>query len=107
MVVAACVMLPYVLLTGGRVGFPPDALGTGALIFLCLVNTGLACLMYFTSMNRLPARAVALFGYVDPVSALIFSAVFLHESMGPVQILGAALVFAGAAWGQSKPGERL
>ena len=107
MLIAACVMVPYVLLTGGRVGFPPDALGTGALIFLCLVNTGLACLMYFTSMNRLPARAVALFGYVDPVSALIFSAVFLHESMGPVQILGAALVFAGAAWGQSKPGERL
>ena len=53
--------------------------------------------MYFSSMNRLPARAVALFGYVDPVSALIFSAIFLHESMGPVQLLGAALVFAGAA----------
>ena len=107
MLIAACVMVPYVLLTGGRVGFPADREGTLWLIFLCLVNTGLACLMYFTSMNRLPARAVALFGYVDPVSALIFSAVFLHESMGPVQILGAALVFAGAAWGQSKPGERL
>ena len=107
MLIAACVMVPYVLLTGGRVGFPADTEGTLWLIFLCLVNTGLACLMYFTSMNRLPARAVALFGYVDPVSALIFSAVFLHESMGPVQILGAALVFAGAAWGQSKPGERL
>lgn len=107
MLIAACVMVPYVLLTGGRVGLPADTEGTLWLIFLCLVNTGLACLMYFTSMNRLPARAVALFGYVDPVSALIFSAVFLHESMGPVQILGAALVFAGAAWGQSKPGERL
>ena len=103
MVVAACVMLPYVLLTGGRVGFPPDALGTGALVFLCLVNTGLACFMYFSSMNRLPARAVALFGYVDPVSALIFSAIFLHDRLGLLQILGAVLVFAGAAWGQSQP----
>ena len=102
MVVAACVMLPYVLLTGGRVGFPADALGTGALVFLCLVNTGLACFMYFSSMNRLPARAVALFGYVDPVSALIFSAIFLRESMTPLQWLGALLVFAGAAWGQSR-----
>ena len=107
MLIAACVMVPYVLLTGGRVGFPADTEGKLWLIFLCLVNTGLACLMYFTSMNRLPARAVALFGYVDPVSALIFSAVFLHESMGHVQILGAALVFAGAAWGQSKPGAGL
>lgn len=103
MVIAACVMLPYVLLTGGRVGFPPDMEGTLYLIFLCLVNTGLACWLYFSSMNRLPARAVALFGYVDPVSALIFSAVFLGDRMGVLQIAGAVLVFAGAAFGQSKP----
>ena len=70
MVIAACVMLPYVLLTGGYVGFPPDMEGTLYLIFLCLVNTGLACWLYFSSMNRLPARAVALFGYVDPVVRL-------------------------------------
>ena len=102
MVIAACVMLPYVLLTGGHVGFPPDIEGTLYLIFLCLVNTGLACWLYFSSMNRLPARAVALFGYVDPVSALIFSAVFLGDRMGVLQIVGAVLVFAGAAFGQSK-----
>ena len=102
MVIAACVMLPYVLLTGGHVGFPPDMEGTLYLIFLCLVNTGLACWLYFSSMNRLPARAVALFGYVDPVSALIFSAVFLGDRMGVLQIAGAVLVFAGAAFGQSK-----
>ena len=102
MVIAACVMLPYVLLTGGHVGFPPDMEGTLYLIFLCLVNTGLACWLYFSSMNRLPARAVALFGYVDPVSALVFSAVFLGDRMGVLQIVGAVLVFAGAAFGQSK-----
>lgn len=102
MVVAACVMVPYVLLTGGRIGFPPDTEGTLYLLFLCLVNTGLACFMYFSSMNRLPARAVALFGYVDPVSALVFSAVFLGDRLSAVQALGAALVFAGAAFGQSR-----
>ena len=83
--------------------FPDDARGTGALLFLCLVNTALACWLYFSSMNRLSARTVALFGYVDPVSALIFAAVFLHESMTPLQLAGAALVLAGAAWGQSRP----
>lgn len=108
MVIAACVMLPYVLLSGGRVGFPADTEGTLYLIFLCLVNTGLACWLYFSSMNKLPARAVALFGYVDPVSALIFSAVFLGDRLGFAQIAGAVLVFAGAAFGQSRPkGDRL
>ena len=108
MIIAACVMLPYVLLTGGHVGFPADTEGTLYLIFLCLVNTGLACWLYFSSMNKLPARAVALFGYVDPVSALIFSAVFLGDRLGFAQIAGAVLVFAGAAFGQSRPkGDRL
>ena len=108
MVIAACVMLPYVLLSGGRVGFPADTEGTLCLIFLCLVNSGLACWLYFSSMNKLPARAVALFGYVDPVSALIFSAVFLGDRLGVAQIAGAVLVFAGAAFGQSRPkGDRL
>ncbi len=102
MVIATCVMLPYVLLTGGHVGFPPDTEGTLYLIFLCLVNTGLACWLYFSSMNRLPARGVALFGYVDPVSALIFSGIFLGDRLGALQILGAILVFAGAAFGQSR-----
>ena len=107
MVIAACVMVPYVLLTGGRIGFPPDMEGTLYLLFLCLVNTGLACFMYFSSMNKLPARAVALFGYVDPVSALIFSAVFLGDRLGVAQLAGAALVFAGAAWGQSTGRQKL
>ena len=107
MVIAACVMVPYVLLTGGRIGFPPDMEGTLYLLFLCLVNTGLACFIYFSSMNKLPARAVALFGYVDPVSALIFSAVFLGDRLGVAQLAGAALVFAGAAWGQSTGRQKL
>ena len=107
MVIAACVMVPYVLLTVGRIGFPPDMEGTLYLLFLCLVNTGLACFMYFSSMNKLPARAVALFGYVDPVSALIFSAVFLGDRLGVAQLAGAALVFAGAAWGQSTGRQKL
>ncbi len=107
MVIAACVMAPYVLLTGGRIGFPADTEGTLYLLFLCLVNTGLACWLYFSSMNRLSARTVTLFGYVDPVSALIFSAIFLGDRLGALQLLGAVLVFAGAAYGQTKPAGRL
>lgn len=106
-VIAACVMVPYVLLSGGRIGFPADAKGTAYLLFLCLVNTGLACWLYFSSMNRLPTKAVALFGYVDPVSALIFSAIFLGDRLSVVQIVGAVLVFAGAAFGQSSEGNKL
>lgn len=101
-VIAAVILLPYVFATSGGVPLPTDAKGIFALLFLCTVNTGLACWMYFSSMNRLPAKAVALLGYFDPVSALIFSAVFLDERLSAVQIVGAVLVLAGALAGQGR-----
>ena len=105
LLIAAVVLFAYVLLKGGGLHLPPDALGKGALAFLCVVNTALACYLYFSSMNRLSARSVALLGYIDPVSALVFAALFLGESMSAVQVAGAVLVLAGAAWGQSKARE--
>lgn len=101
-VIAAVILLPYVFATSGGVPLPTDAKGIFALLFLCTVNTGFACWLYFSTMNRLPARAVALLGYFDPVSALIFSAVFLDERLTPVQIVGAVLVLAGALVGQGR-----
>ena len=107
LVIAAVVMLCYVLLRGGSIRLPGNEGGTAALLVLCTVNTALACYLYFSSMNRLRARTVALLGYIDPVSALVFAAVFLNESMTALQIFGAALVLAGAAYGQSGGKERL
>ena len=97
------VLLPYVLATSGGVPLPTDARGIFALLFLCTVNTGFACWLYFSSMNRLPAKAVALMGYFDPVSALIFSALFLDERLSGLQLAGAVLVLAGALVGQFRP----
>ena len=102
-VIAAVILLPYVFATSGGVPLPTDARGIFALLFLCTVNTGFACWLYFSSMNRLPAKAVALMGYFDPVSALIFSAVFLDERLSSVQLAGAILVLAGALVGQFRP----
>lgn len=102
-VIAAVILLPYAFATSGGVPLPTDARGIFALLFLCTVNTGFACWLYFSSMNRLPAKAVALMGYFDPVSALIFSAVFLDERLSGVQLAGAVLVLAGALVGQFRP----
>ena len=102
-IIAAVILLPYVFATSGGVPLPTDARGIFALLFLCTVNTGFACWLYFSSMNRLPAKAVALMGYFDPVSALVFSAVFLDERLSTVQFIGAVLVLAGALVGQLRP----
>lgn len=96
--VAFLVVLAYVLLT---VGLPrPAASDLPYIAVIGLVNTALAYLLYFSGLQKLPGQSVALISYADPVSALLFSAVLLHETMTPVQTLGAVLIIGGAMFGE-------
>ena len=96
--VAFVIVLLYTLLT---VGLPhPVRSDLPYIAIIGLVNTGLAYLLYFSGLQKLPAQSVALISYVDPVSALLFSAVLLHETMTPVQMLGAVLILGGAVFGE-------
>lgn len=98
--IAFVIVLIYMMLT---VGLPHPAVSDIPWIAVIgLVNTGLAYLLYFSGLQKLPAQSAALISYVDPVSALVFSALFLHETMTPVQILGAVLIIGGAVFGELK-----
>ncbi len=74
----------------------PSAADVPAIAALGLVNGGLCCYWYFDSINKLPAATVAVCDYLEPVSALALSAAFLGERLEPAQIVGAALILAGA-----------
>ena len=96
--VAFLVVLLYVLSTSS---FPrPLRSDLPAVAVIGLVNTGLAYLLYFSGLQKLPAQSVALISYVDPVSALLFSALFLHEALTPLQLFGAVLIIGGALSGE-------
>ena len=95
---AFIVVLLYVLLTVGLPHLQPAEYPYVAAIGL--VNTGLAYVLYFSGLQKLPGQSVALISYVDPVSALLFSAVLLHESLSPLQVLGAVLIIGGAMFGE-------
>lgn len=98
--VAFVVVLAYVLLTNGIPRITASDWPYVAIIGL--VNTGLAYLLYFTGLQKLPGQSVALISYVDPVSALLFSAVLLHETLTPIQLVGAVLIIGGAMLGELK-----
>lgn len=68
------------------------------LLFLGLVNTGIGCYLYFSSIGRLKVQTVAILGYLEPLSAVIFSVIFLHETMLPVQAAGAGFIIGGAVY---------
>ena len=70
------------------------------ILFLGIINTGVGCYFYFSSISDLPVQTVAIGGYLEPLSALLFSAAFLGEALGFVQIVGAVLILGGAAFGE-------
>ncbi len=90
--VAALVVLPYALLTGELTALSMDANALLTLIIVMIVHTGVAYALYFSSMDRLPAQTTALMSYIDPVSAILLSALVLREAMNPVSVIGTVLV---------------
>ena len=96
MAAAALVLLPYVLLTENLAALRPTALGLGLLLVVGIIHTGLAYLLYFGSMNDLPAHTLAIFSYIDPIVAILLSALLLREPLGLSGIIGAVLILGAA-----------
>ena len=72
----------------------------GWILVLGLVNTGLGCYLYFSPLAKLPVQTVAICGYLEPLSAVIFAALLLGEKMTALQIMGAVCIIGGAMIGE-------
>ena len=93
---AALVVLPYMLLTGGTDLSAMDPTGWVLLAVVGIVHTGASYALYFGAMGKLPAATVAVFSYVDPVIAVLLSALVLRETMTVWNIAGTVLILASA-----------
>ena len=89
---AAAVMIPYILLTEDLSAMSVTPLGAVLLLIVAVFHTGWCYALYFGSMTVLSAQTVALFSYIDPIVAILLSALLLKEPLGWSGILGAALV---------------
>ena len=89
---AAVVLIPYILVAEDLSAVVLTPLIIVMLLVVGVVHTGIAYAMYFGSMNGLKAQTVALFSYIDPIVAIILSALFLKEPMTFYSAIGAVLV---------------
>lgn len=99
--VAAIVILPYYLLT--RVdGMSILSVNSGTLLLLVvgILHTGVAYTLYFGAMGELKAQTVAVFSYLDPVIAVLLSALLLKEPMDVYSGVGAVLILGSALYSE-------
>lgn len=93
---AGLVMVPYLLVTGGISGEGFTLSAVSMLLVMGIVHTGIAYVLYFGSIDGLKAQSIAILSYIDPVSALLFSALFLKEALNAPGILGAVMIIGSA-----------
>ena len=72
-------------------------------LWIGIINTGLTCFLYYSTIPKLPISTVAIFSYVDPMSAVILSALILGETLTFTQVIGVILIIGGAAFSQLYP----
>lgn len=99
---AFTVLIPYVIFAEDISSFNFTPINTALLITVGILHTGIAYALYFDSIGKLEAGKVAIFGYIDPILAVILSALILDEKMSLPAIIGALLII-GATFAHELP----
>lgn len=96
--IASATILPYALLTATPEQMVWNPMSIVLLATMGIVHTGVAYALYYMALKDLKAQTVAIFGYIDPIFAIVLSALLLSEPLtisivvGAVMILGATFM---------------
>ncbi len=100
LVCAATVLVPYVLLTGEFATAEWSGIGFVLVLVVGILHTGVTYALYFGSMAQLKAQTVAIFSYIDPIVAILLSALLLQEKMDGLTILGTVMILGAAVYSE-------
>lgn len=91
--VSAVVLLPLVVMY--PVTTMPSLEAWGAVLFLAVVCTGIAYMMYFNLIGKIGASKAIYVGYIVPVFGLIWGSWLLDETISQLMLLGAVVILLG------------
>jgi len=105
LIAGALLLLPAAAIVEGA----PPAITTGnalGFLYLTLVGTAGAYVLWFWGLSRMPAAAAAMLPLLSPVVALVVGIAFDGEAMSAAQLAGALLVLGAVLVSVSRPGAR-
>lgn len=94
--ISAIILFPYILISEGSFELNLAWNIVFLLIILGIFHTGLAFWLFFSAIRDLKAQIIAVFSYLDPVTAVLLSALLLNEKLGLYQIVGACIILGSA-----------
>ena len=93
---AAIAVLPYWLINED---FSSIVISTEPVLLLmvaAVVCTALPYSLYFSAIQKVPAQTAAILSYIDPIVAVLISALLLKEGMSVLTLIGVILVIGAA-----------
>ncbi|MBR7146395.1 MAG: EamA family transporter, partial [Oscillospiraceae bacterium] len=97
---AGTCLLPYVLLTEDIASWSATPLQLLLLAVVGMMHTGYTYSLYFGAIEKLPTQTVALYSYIDPLVAVLLSALVLREPFTMQSAAGAVLVLGSTLWSE-------
>jgi drug/metabolite transporter (DMT)-like permease len=94
-VVASTILLPFVVWFYAHGRAPSTPTAYGALLVLGLFQTAFAGIFFLSGLRRVRTDHAAILTYAEPVSAVVFAALFLAEPVTGWTLTGGAMVVAG------------
>ncbi|MEO6168538.1 MAG: EamA family transporter [Chitinophagales bacterium] len=110
MLIAGIILSVVGLFSGEAVSFQPTMSGWLALFYLAIIGSIVSYGAYLYALSHLPSTVVSLYAYVNPIVAVVFGYLVLHEQFGfytllamVITIVGVYLVNAGYKVKQNQP----
>ena len=93
---SSAALVPYLLLTVDPGTLQLSGIAVPMLLVVGILHTGIPYALYFGCTDGLKAQTVAIFGYLDPIVAVLLSALLLGEPLTILSMIGVVLVIGGA-----------
>lgn len=93
---AAVVLMPYLIAVEDFSTMELTPFSVAMILTVGIIHTGIAYVMYFGAVGKLPVQSAAIISYLDPVSALVLSFVILREPLSPAGLVGAVMIIAAS-----------
>ncbi|WP_405487651.1 EamA family transporter [Nocardia sp. NBC_00511] len=94
------ILVPIALIIEGA---PPalDGRAIGGYLYLGIIGTAIAYVLWFRGIARASATSVSLLGLLSPLSAAVIGWIALGQALAPLQVLGIAIALGGTLLGQT------
>jgi len=102
MITATLTLLPYTLLTEDWSAIVWEPQSLLLLLVVGIIHTGVAYALYYSALEKMKAQEVAIYGYIDPICAILLSALLLSEPLTVGIVIGAVMILGATYTSERK-----